>query len=161
MIYFIQHTNFIKIGYTDNIEQRLSALQTSCPIKLKVLAIIEGSLNEEKEYHIRFSKFSSSGEWFKINDELLEHIYHLPQDLMWKYGFVEYDKNQIGEIKKIRLEQGLSLEYLGSLLNCTKQSVSDMEKREIEGRITLGCLSKAADVLGYKFEYKFFKNNNK
>jgi hypothetical protein len=47
MIYFIKHTEYVKIGYTHDIQQRVSQLQTSCPVKLCILGLIEGTFEDE------------------------------------------------------------------------------------------------------------------
>lgn|SRR5574343_839653 len=77
MIYFIQANGNgpIKIGYTDNdIKERLLALQTSSPYKLKVLAVMQGSMDAEQMLHELFSKYRLEGEWFSPNEVLIDFI---------------------------------------------------------------------------------------
>ena len=57
--YFIQPEKggHIKIGYTSrNPLQRLSALQTGCPDKLKIVGLIKGDV--EKDLHKKFKKLN-------------------------------------------------------------------------------------------------------
>ena len=75
-IYFIRMVNdgtFYKIGITNNIKKRLETLQTASPVPLEVVfkyrtfhaESIEGKL------HSYYGKFNTSGEWFKIPDDIL------------------------------------------------------------------------------------------
>jgi len=47
-----------------------------------------------------------------------------------------------GWIKAIRTAIGMSMQQLGNKLNVSKQGIMDMEKREIEGSITIRSLRK-------------------
>ena len=100
MIYFIKHTDYVKIGYTDRIKLRLSTLQVSCPVKLEVLGLIEGNREDERNYHKMFKPISSSGEWFEYNTELQIFVESLRDDLLWKYGFGKDAFTPIGLIKQ-------------------------------------------------------------
>lgn len=158
MIYFIQHTDYLKIGYTNDINIRLSDLQVSCPIKLKVLGLIEGTRKEESEYHKKFKHLGSSGEWFRCTSELLEFTETLDKTLLWKHGFISDDSlSPLGIIKSCRLKENISLQDLADLIGITKQSINDMEVREIQGKTTLSSIIKCLDAMGYKFEYRAIK----
>lgn len=76
MIYFIRDsTGAIKIGYTsNNIKARLANLQTANSNPLTVLKVIEGTLEDEKEWHKKFEKDKIKGEWFKSTKELQKAI---------------------------------------------------------------------------------------
>jgi hypothetical protein len=154
MIYFVKHTDYVKIGFTDDIRNRLNHLQVSCPVKLKLLALIEGDLNEENAHHEKFKHLLSNGEWFNYTQELEEYVTSLDRQLMWKYGFEHHKGSPIGEIRRCRLEKNLSLEEVGQLLNMSKQSVLDMEKREIQGKTSIATIIKALDVMGYSYQYR-------
>lgn len=156
MIYFIKHTDYVKIGFTDNIRNRLIDLQVSCPVKLKVLALVEGTYEDESTYHRMFKHLTSNGEWFNYTKELDGFIKELDKALMWKYGFEHHEHSPIGEIKRCRLEKNLSLEELGQLLGVSKQAVLDMEKREVQGKVSIGTITKALNVMGYKYQYRAF-----
>ena len=77
MIYFIEsESGHVKIGYTSvPIKSRLSALQTSCPFKLKLLKTIDGGRKKEKELHYIFRNSHFRGEWFKKTKGLMKHIH--------------------------------------------------------------------------------------
>lgn len=154
MIYFVKHTDYVKIGYTDDICTRLSDLQISCPVKLNLLALIDGGLDDEKSYHEKFKDIHSNGEWFKYTKELEEFVKSLDKILLWKYGFDHIDTFPIGEIKRCRLERNMSMEELGNLIGVTKQGIFDMEKREIEGRISICVLKNVLKAMGYEYAYR-------
>jgi DNA-binding XRE family transcriptional regulator len=152
MIYFIKHTEYVKIGYTNKIKTRLSVLQISCPVKLEVLGLIEGNREDERNYHKMFKPASSSGEWFEYNTELQIFIEGLSDDLLWKYGFGKDAFTPIGLIKQCRLEKKMSMEELGEIMGMSKQGVLDMEKRDAQGNITIGVIHKALLAMGYKYQ---------
>ena len=157
MIYFIQHTNFIKIGYTKEIHKRLGQLQVSCPVKLKVLGLIKGDLEDEAYYHSFFNHLHSHGEWFHTSKDILNFIESQDRSLMWENGFEEHERNEIGLIKYCRKMESLTLEELGEKMGLTKQSVQSMEKRDMFGNITIGALVKALNAMGYRYEFRAVK----
>jgi DNA-binding XRE family transcriptional regulator len=150
MIYFIKQNDFIKIGYTNNLKNRLNQLQTSSPVRLEVLGLIKGDKSDEKKHHDLFKNFCSNGEWFILNEEIKNYIDSLDKGLMWKYGFINEATSPIGLIKQTRLEKNLSMEELAVRLGMTKQAVLDMERRDMQGRITIGVLSKALYAMNCK-----------
>jgi hypothetical protein len=81
VIYFVAcpEANAVKIGICwDNLNQlysRLSTLQTSCPLRLNLLAVErDGHREEEAVLHGRFAHLRIHGEWFRLADELLEFV---------------------------------------------------------------------------------------
>ena len=76
MIYFVQHGEggAIKIGTARNVRARIDAIQTSAPVRLRLLAVIDGGVREERELHDRFRKDRIHGEWFHPSPPLIEHI---------------------------------------------------------------------------------------
>lgn len=75
-IYFIQVGNDgdIKIGYSTNIKSRMSTLQTSIPVTIKLLGYICGDITIEKELHKKFRIFKVKGEWFKCTKDIIDFI---------------------------------------------------------------------------------------
>ena len=57
MIYFIvtDDLQFMKVGYSKAPEERLKALQTGCPLPLKILHTVPGTKNLEKKLHMEFA----------------------------------------------------------------------------------------------------------
>jgi len=156
MIYLVAHLNqFVKIGFTKNINKRLSQLQVSSPVKLEVLHLIEGNVSLEKELHQKFKDFRTSGEWFNYDSSILEYFID-KKCLLWEYGFTTEEKIPvIGLIKYERLSKNMSLETLGEMYGCTSQSMYEIEQREMQGKLTLGILYKIAKLYNKKFEYRF------
>jgi DNA-binding XRE family transcriptional regulator len=152
MIYFIKQENYVKIGFTNRFKARLNDLQVGSPVKLEVLAIIEGDKKDENTLHQKFNHICSNGEWFMYCDELKSFIDLLDNHLMWKYGFINECNSPIGLIKQTRLEKKWSMEELGEKLGITKQGVMDMERRDAQGRITTGTLYKALATMGYVYQ---------
>lgn len=69
-IYVIQFSNWVKIGYSVSISQRMPALQTAIPEKIKFVASFPGTVKTERELHARFAKYREQGEWFRREGEL-------------------------------------------------------------------------------------------
>jgi len=76
LIYFVQgqRSGLIKIGYSTSIKARLRTLRTASPEPLEVLAIVEGTKDDERALHERFRFARSHGEWFHPRRRLLEHV---------------------------------------------------------------------------------------
>ena len=62
-----------KIGY-GNVQQRLKALQTGNPNKLRVIACCPGGQCLEDLLQRKYSHKSIRGEWFKLDDTDVENI---------------------------------------------------------------------------------------
>lgn len=75
-IYFIQGQSGgpIKIGYAENVKNRIKTLQTGYFETLIILATYPGGVTQEKQLHERFNHIRLRGEWFKPEPELLELI---------------------------------------------------------------------------------------
>jgi hypothetical protein len=86
-IYFIQGISggLIKIGYAKDIYRRLKNLQASCPLPLKILAVIRGSLDSESNLHSRFAKNRKHGEWFEPTEQLSIFINSLDDFLVREF----------------------------------------------------------------------------
>ena len=71
-IYFAGCAGFVKIGVTNNVRGRLSALRTGSPFPIGLLGLIEGSTKDEADLHRLFKSKRVRGEWFALSeDELL------------------------------------------------------------------------------------------
>lgn len=60
-----------------------------------------------------------------------------------------------GWIKAVRLALGMSLQQLANRISITKQSVQEMEQREMDGSISLKSLREAAKSLDMELVYGF------
>lgn len=75
-VYFIQRGwgGPIKIGTASDPYTRLAQLQTASPNALRLIGIIPGGFELERELHARFSDTRMVGEWFHPTAELLDFI---------------------------------------------------------------------------------------
>jgi len=64
-----------------------------------------------------------------------------------------------GWIKAIRTAIGMSMQQLGNKLNVSKQGVMDIEKREIDGSITIKSLREIARAMDMQLVYGFVPND--
>lgn len=76
MVYLIgnTHANVGKIGFSDYPQGRLSALQTGCPYPLEILSTLEGGYPEESALHRKYKNRNLSGEWFELNENILQEF---------------------------------------------------------------------------------------
>jgi DNA-binding transcriptional regulator YiaG len=161
MIYFISHTEYIKIGYTADIVRRLTELQTSCPIKMSVLGLIEGEKSDEVALHERFSHLSSHGEWFHYSSEIEDFINKLDKSLVWKYGLDPDDHIKVPNIiKKCRLESNMSVANVAAAMGISKKGVRQMEIRSEVGSVSVKNLIRVLDILGYEYQQRAIKKNH-
>lgn len=65
---------FVKIGYSNDPNKRLKSLQTGCPFDISILDVFEGGPDVEKSLHKRYRRYSTRGEWFKVEGELKDYI---------------------------------------------------------------------------------------
>lgn len=83
MIYFIQSgdSEFVKIGYClGKPETRLRQLQCGNPEPLRLIAVRDGSRDDESYWHQQFAHLRVRGEWFKWCDEIKEYATPLLAD---------------------------------------------------------------------------------
>ena len=73
-VYFLQEAienpTAIKIGSGNDPMSRKESLEAGNPIKLKLLAVMRGSIKEEKALHKRFAELRLHREWFRYEDPL-------------------------------------------------------------------------------------------
>ena len=69
MIYLIkvEKQNIYKIGYSNNIKDRFTKIQTACPFNLSIYKTIKGGYIKERILHRTFLHRKTSGEWFNFN----------------------------------------------------------------------------------------------
>ena len=74
IIYFVQcgKDGPIKIGYTQNLKQRMSAMQVYNPHRLKVVCVFQGGSFVESELHEIFKQYRIRGEWFEFSNGFRE-----------------------------------------------------------------------------------------
>lgn len=70
MVYFIGTDEYVKIGVTTNVDQRLSQIHTSCPLPVELLKLEEGGYQREFELHTLFEEYNEKLEWFRNEGDL-------------------------------------------------------------------------------------------
>lgn len=68
-VYFIQFGDRITIGFSTKPDQRIAALPHD-----KVLAVFPGTRLNERQLHEAFKDLRITGEWFHLDDRLLDFI---------------------------------------------------------------------------------------
>lgn len=72
-LYFLVHNDTVKIGRTKNPEKRISQLSTSLYAKhTMIVSYCMGFM--EKELHKLFKDYAYRGEWFELNNDIMEFI---------------------------------------------------------------------------------------
>jgi Meiotically up-regulated gene 113 len=76
MIYFIQagENGPIKIGLAIQPETRKKKLQTAHYEELRIIGILDGNEETEKQLHMQFAEYRIRGEWFHPSHEILQFI---------------------------------------------------------------------------------------
>lgn len=69
-IYIIGFSNYLKIGWSDAVLDRIEYLQQFMPEKLTLCGIIEAEQRVEFIAHRRFSAYRLRGEWFRNDGEI-------------------------------------------------------------------------------------------
>ena len=77
-VYFLEGPGgAIKIGYARDLTKRLASLQTGSPVRLRVLATVQGGSRLEREYHREFAGYALHGEWFSDNPRIRREVARL------------------------------------------------------------------------------------
>jgi predicted GIY-YIG superfamily endonuclease len=69
-VYFIECTDYIKIGFTIDVEKRFKTLQHSNPLDLKLLCSFRGTMAKEAELLHKWRHLRHRGEWFRRAPDL-------------------------------------------------------------------------------------------
>jgi T5orf172 domain len=78
-VYFVSMLEFIKIGFTARLADRMRAFETIHPIPVTLLHSIAGNIALEQYLHSKFAEFlvSRKKEWFRSDSALLAYIAEL------------------------------------------------------------------------------------
>lgn len=98
LVYFLSNSKHIKIGYSrEKVENRIKQLKTGSSEPIILLATIEGTMNDEKEFHNKtFKKEHYNLEWFNPSEELLKYINSIS-----KTKYVELENGEIKVYNKM------------------------------------------------------------
>ena len=75
-VYFIaaKEMPIVKIGVALDPDKRLRELQVGCPLRLTMLAFVEGGRGDEIALHKRFAHLRTIGEWFRLDGALAAYV---------------------------------------------------------------------------------------
>lgn len=146
MIYFIATADRsrIKIGTTTRLTTRLTNLSTKHGKGLEVVAVIDGSYDEERELHRRFAHLRAldapGREWFVGGLELLEFIerkgraWNGLDEVIDPNMPVKVDRAVVGKAKMVATHRGVSVaELLSEAARPTIDKAYAAMLRELEG----------------------------
>jgi hypothetical protein len=71
----ITKTMNVKIGISNNVDDRIKGVQTGNPGKIHLIAAFNAGKEAQKHevyFHKKYKKFSTSGEWFEFNSQQFE-----------------------------------------------------------------------------------------
>lgn len=71
MLYLIKSGDYIKIGYSSNLEQRFRTYNT-CNPNYELLDIVDGEEADEKDWHERLLIFKYKLEWFRYDPRIIQ-----------------------------------------------------------------------------------------
>lgn len=150
----------VKIGYSTDPKARIVDLQVGAADKLECLLVMEGGRETERELHVKFKQLQtgSKNEWFYYKQPIIDYVNeNLDKDRRYEFNLLEHDFEGNEQIKRLRNLNGYTLAELGEIMQRTAQSVKEIQDREKDGTLTIKFFNKIADILGYKFEYRFVK----
>ena len=103
MVYLLENSGYYKIGFTEDLYNRLSAYRTNNPIDVIVIDVIEGlGQSEEKELHDLLKDYNYRNEWYVKDKKVLD---------IWK-NFKFHYKNPYGSLsKEVKAYKELLVKY--------------------------------------------------
>jgi hypothetical protein len=73
-VYFVFVGPMVKIGQASNIASRMNEIQSSCPYRIRLLAVVADDDRAELALHRRFSAHRRHREWFDAADEIVDFV---------------------------------------------------------------------------------------
>lgn len=114
MLYLIKDRDYIKIGYTSNLDQRQKAYETT-NCYAEVLMTKDGTRKDESNLHKLCDKWHYKNEWFHYDDEIVKI-------------FEEYQPDQEERIKKLEIELFTLKTQMQSVINYINKNVKELEE---------------------------------
>lgn len=74
IVYAVRSGEFVKLGTTTDLANRMLGLQCGNPITLSIIGTWPGDIRHEGEAHRRFAHLRVRGEWFSVTADLLAFI---------------------------------------------------------------------------------------
>lgn len=114
MLYLIKDRDYIKIGYTSNLDQRQKAYETT-NCYAEVIMTKDGTRKDESNLHKLCDKWHYKNEWFHYDDEIVKI-------------FEEYQPDQEERFKKLEAEVSTLKIQMQSVINYINENVKELEE---------------------------------
>lgn len=72
-------TGLVKIGFSKSPDSRLKTMSQQSAITYKIITAVPGTFQDEKAFHGKFRHLHETGEWFRYNEELYQHVKQLAE----------------------------------------------------------------------------------
>ena len=145
MLYLIRSGNYIKIGFTEDLDSRISQYETHNP-NFEVIGIKDGNRADELEYHLYLNKLGLSVknkvEWFFYNSDVIKELS--------KSFNVSYDRDTVKNKKLLEKEtilEALELENISKVSGNKKKPLLGYYLNEENSFIRFESIKQAARVL--------------
>lgn len=142
MLYLIKSGNYIKVGYSKNVDKRMCCYNTCNPDYL-LLDAVEGTTKDESEFHKLISSYHYKLEWFLYNENIidiwntkynrcvkcpkLEHISKRAKELfIWLCNHTKFDTTQVLLSTGIRKELSEELNMSQSCITTNLKALKDL-----------------------------------
>lgn len=140
-VYFIKPVSLpgpIKIGYSNNIKNRLKALMQWSPLPLEVLAFVPGDRKLEYFLHQFFASTNSHQEWFHPSEFLLDVIRRVSAGEPLKSVIAGLPNQEARETQMTPLHQAIlkygSQQRLAYAIGLSQVAITKAKKRVEEGK---------------------------
>lgn len=117
MLYLIKDRDYIKIGYTANLDQRQKAYETT-NCYAEVIMTKDGSRKDESNLHKLCNKWHYKNEWFYYDDQIVKI-------------FEEYQSDQEERIQKLEVEISNLKLQMQSVINYINKNIKEAEELNI------------------------------
>lgn len=107
VVYFVECTGRIKIGFSANVGERMKQIATTAPGDLNLLATVEGSVRLERAIHRHLADHHLTREWFEDCSAVREVINALVAIGPAVIGFVDREPEKKAGVQSA-LQVGLS-----------------------------------------------------
>lgn len=114
MLYLIKDRDYIKIGYTSNLDQRQKAYETT-NCYAEVIMTKDGTRKDESNLHKLCDKWHYKNEWFHYDDEIVKI-------------FEEYQPDQEERLKKPEADVSTLKTQMQSIINYINKNIKELEE---------------------------------
>ncbi len=132
-IYFIKSTklNLVKIGMTDNIQQRMNRLKYGSPDELILLKLIRTNdiYPTDRAVHALFPHLQNHGEWFILTPELQHFIEQVETNISQEEQTPLYYEQRIAELQQEITELNKRLFKNRQLIQQLTRQLGDLQQQ--------------------------------